>query len=403
MNSRERIKTLLLDRSHDRIPNGFGGCETAGLHVVACNTLKELLNINSITRVDTFMYNAVIEPDLLNVINGDILLIASPNMCSSTLYGVNRNKEWKLQKLWNQNFAVSNTLNYQLDPDGTIWQLNKNGKCDKKCPTNSYYFDSLTTKTKSVEKMYPDNYNPPHHLDDKLLRNLEETAKYLYESTSFSLSCGESITDLQVSFGYFEDWMIRLIEEPKVIHEFLDKACEAAINQLKELDQAIGKYVDILCIAHDFGDNRGVIIGPELWRDIYKPHYKKLFNSWHSITDMKINMHSCGAISDIIGDLIECGMDIYNPVQISGNNMDPVDLVEKYGNDLIFYGGAYDSIQIPQETKPEVVYQIVKNNIKKLNAKNGFIFAGVHNLPGDIPKSHLEAMFSAYNDVKFSL
>jgi len=81
--------------------------------------------------------------------------------------------------------------------------------------------------------------------------------------------------------------MSRLVEEPQAAHEFLHKAAEAALDQILLLDQAIGQYVDMMQIAHDMGDGRGVTIGPRLWRQIYKPHYKTLFEGWRKRTRMK--------------------------------------------------------------------------------------------------------------------
>lgn len=57
---------------------------------------------------------------------------------------------------------------------------------------------------------------------------------------------------------------------------------------------------------------------------------------------MKINLHTCGAISEILPDLIQCGMDIYNPVQIFAKDMQPEKLKAQFGKQLIFWGGGYD-------------------------------------------------------------
>lgn len=148
------------------------------------------------------------------------------------------------------------------------------------------------------------------------------------------------------------------------------------------------------------GDTRGITIGPEMWRRIYKPHYKRLFTEWHRITKMKVNLHTCGAMSDILGDLVECGVDIYNPVQISANNMAPEILEARFGKKLIFYGGVYDAVKYGGEASADAVYDAVKANIRTFSAGGGYIFAGVHNLPPDMPEAHLKAMLAAYRDCR---
>ena len=101
-----------------------------------------------------------------------------------------------------------------------------------------------------------------------------------------------------------------------------------------------------------------------------------------------------------MGDLIECGLDIFNPTQISADGMDPEKLKADFGDKLIFYGGCFDAVLCPPTTPDEVVYEAVKKNIEILSQDGGYIFAGVHNLPGDTPESHLKAMFRAYEDCR---
>ena len=119
-------------------------------------------------------------------------------------------------------------------------------------------------------------------------------------------------------------------------------------------------------IADDIGDMRGVTIGPDLWREVYKPHYQRLFEGWHKITDMKIHMHSCGSIYDVLGDLVECGLDVLNPVQVSARGMAPGRLKAEFGDRLIFYGGAFDAVLTPSTASDEEVYETTRGNVEVL-------------------------------------
>ena len=80
--------------------------------------------------------------------------------------------------------------------------------------------------------------------------------------------------------------------------------------------------------------------------------------------------------------------------------MDPAALKAKFGNRLIFYGGVFDAVNLPATTAPDVVYETVRSNVRTLSRNGGYIFAGVHNLPGDLPESHLRAMLHAYRDCR---
>lgn len=400
MTPRERIKKFLSGEKVDRIPNGLGGCETAGLHNVAYDKLKKVLGVtDNKNRVCTFMNNAIFEPSVLEAMEGDIVLLGS-RMCPSRFWGPTAEQEWKDLDIWDITIQVANGWNFRKEPDGTYWWDES-----RKCPPGGFYFDppapsNIARRFTDAKLPSPDDFNPGHELSDAFLQRLEEDAVWLYKNTDYSITCGEVIHDLQLAPGGVQNWWMRMVEEPEACHEFLGKACDAAISHLKQLDQAVGKYCDMLMIAHDIGDVRGVTIGPDLWRKIYKPHYMKLFTEWHNITNMKISLHCCGAIADILGDLIECGLDIFNPVQISANGMDAEKLKENFGDDLIFYGGCFDAVLCPSIASDEIVYDTVKKNIEILNQNGGYIFAGVHNLPGDTPESHLREMFRAYRDCR---
>ena len=111
---------------------------------------------------------------------------------------------------------------------------------------------------------------------------------------------------------------------------------------------------------------------------------------------MRVNLHSCGSIAEILPDLIECGLEVLNPVQTSAAGMDPASLKEKFGRDLVFWGGAYNPQLIPTEASCDEVFAQVRQNIKRLGAGGGFIFAGVHNLPATLPEDHIRAMLDAW-------
>ena len=84
MTSRERIRKVLNNQLPDYIPNGLGGCETEGLHVLSYYKLQEILGMNpKPPKICTFMINAVFELDVINKMQGDIALLASPRMCKS--------------------------------------------------------------------------------------------------------------------------------------------------------------------------------------------------------------------------------------------------------------------------------------------------------------------------------
>ena len=108
-----------------------------------------------------------------------------------------------------------------------------------------------------------------------------------------------------------------MMEEPDVMNALLEKSVDVALKHLKQLEQAVGKYVDIFSIAHDFGDNRSVMIGEDLWREIYKPHYKRFFTGWRQITDMKIHPIPVGKSRILLTTLLSAEFIIFPEICLS--------------------------------------------------------------------------------------
>jgi uroporphyrinogen decarboxylase len=360
---------------------------------MAYDTVQRMYHLpRQAPRIGTFMTNAVFEEPFIAAVEGDMLLIASPHLCRSPLRGKHALDHWKEQQLWGNTYRVPETEVFKTMADGSIaWETTG---CV--CPPGGYYFDWPGGGSMYDEFRYDlDGYQPADSFSDEFLRNLQDTAKQCYEETDYSLNLGETVTDLQCQPGGRFGWMVLLKENPDLMKGYLAKAVEASLKQIALLDQAVGTYVDTLLIADDMGDNRGVTIGEENWRDVYKPYYHELFHGWHERTAMKISLHCCGSVYSILDDLLECGLDVLNPVQVSAHGMSPAALKAKCGNRLVFYGGDYDA-QLMKGRDYETVYEHVKNNLNTLKQGGGHIFCGVHNLPPDMPEEHLRAFFAAW-------
>ena len=399
MTPRERMRRFYAGEPVDRIPNGLGACETAGMHLLAYDNLKKVLGVEDPTnRMYTFMTNAVFEPAVIEAMEGDCIVLNS-SMCPSPLWGPAAEGRWKDQVFWGKTFGVPTAWEFRSDPDGTIWWGPR-----RKCPPGGIYFDGLPAGPGALPDMddqpSPDDFNPSHELPEEMLREMEQAARWLHENTDYSIIVGESIHSLQLTPGGQQAWWMRMVTEPQACGEFLAKACEAGLSHLRQVHQAVGKYCDALILADDIGDNRGVMIGPDLWRQIYKPHYKRLWTEWKSITPMKSLLHCCGSVVDIMEDFIECGLDMFNPIQRSARGMDAANLAEKFGGRLIFYGGALDAVITPPPTPDEIVYEEARKTITTFARAGRYLFAGTHNIPGDTPPGHLRAILQAWRDCR---
>jgi uroporphyrinogen decarboxylase len=141
-----------------------------------------------------------------------------------------------------------------------------------------------------------------------------------------------------------------------------------------------------------------MLLSPRTYRKLIKPRHERLFSFIKAQAPVKVFFHSCGAVRPIIPDLIDAGIDILNPVQISAAGMDPHELKVEFGRDLVFWGGGVDTQQVLGSGTPEQVREDVRHNIEALAPGGGFVFAAVHDIQANVPPENIVAMWEAWRD-----
>jgi uroporphyrinogen decarboxylase len=154
----------------------------------------------------------------------------------------------------------------------------------------------------------------------------------------------------------------------------------------------VGEYLDVFQLADDLAMQNGPYMSPDLYREMIKPYQIELFRFVKALTPAKIYYHSCGSVTMLLDDLIEVGVDILNPVQVSADNMETDRLKRRFGNRLSFWG-AMDTTEILPNGTADDVRNEVRRIIRDLAPGGGFVLASVHNLQSDIPPENIIAMF----------
>jgi uroporphyrinogen-III decarboxylase len=140
---------------------------------------------------------------------------------------------------------------------------------------------------------------------------------------------------------------------------------------------------------------------PDTFRELYKPYIKAINDKIHKLTGWKTFMHCCGGIFEIIGDIVEAGIDILNPVQYYAATMDPVEIKKQFGKDLVFWGGGVNTQKTLPFGTPDEVYDEVLQQVEIFHSDNtGFVFNSVHNVQSNVPLENIMAMFKALNDIR---
>jgi uroporphyrinogen decarboxylase len=147
-------------------------------------------------------------------------------------------------------------------------------------------------------------------------------------------------------------------------------------------------------VSDDLGSQQGLLFSPQTFRSIFKPLLKRLVDHIHGLADVRVYMHSDGAVYDLIPDLIEVGVEGLNPVQYTARGMDLVRLKREFGRDLGFFGGTLEN-ELLSFNSPDVIRHKVRENVATLAPGGGFLFASVHNIGPEVPPENVAALFEA--------
>ena len=183
--------------------------------------------------------------------------------------------------------------------------------------------------------------------------------------------------------------------------------CEAMLDQTLKfwmdwfrlfLDE-VGDLVDVIMIGDDLAGQNGPLFSPDVYRRIVKPRHRRLVQYIRSRTKAKIWYHTCGACTDLIPEIIDNGADILNPVQVSAKNMDPSALKQRFGENLVFWGGGVNAQQVLPRGTPQEVAENVRQNLKAFMPGGGYVFNNVHNIQGEVPAENILALYdTAYEN-----
>jgi uroporphyrinogen decarboxylase len=192
-----------------------------------------------------------------------------------------------------------------------------------------------------------------------------------------------------------EQWFMDMLVNPDFCEALLDQTLQYWMDYYTGFMAEIGDIVDIVMIGDDLAGQNGPMFNPEIYRRIVKPRQKKLVHHIRSLTPAKIWYHTCGSCVEYIPDLLDNGIDILNPVQISAENMDPQELKTDFGEKLVFWGGGIDAQRILPFETPARIKEEVKKNIGIFKPGGGYIFNNVHNIQAGVPPENIVAFYDA--------
>ncbi len=198
------------------------------------------------------------------------------------------------------------------------------------------------------------------------------------------LSHGFSLWERAWVLRGMSDLMVDMVEAPEFVEELLDAILEW---NLAVLDGFLKYDVDGVRFGDDWGQQRGLLFGYRRWQRFIKPRIARLYARVRE-AGKAVVLHSCGKVQELFPDLIEAGLEVFNPFQ--PDVMDVYEMKRRYGDRLAFYGGMSVQSLLPHGT-PEQVAAEARRMLAELGRGGGFIIAPSHDMPGDIPLENMLA------------
>jgi len=238
--------------------------------------------------------------------------------------------------------------------------------------------------------------SPPGPVDTKALH---DGAKQLRAKTDKAIIglFGGNLFEIGQFCHRNDLFMMMLAAEPAKAHEFLDELMAIHLERLERFLAAVGRYIDIILFGDDLGMQTGPMMSPRMYCEFFKPRHKLLWNRAKELADVKVMLHCCGGVRELLSHIIEAGADAINPVQITCRGMDARELKAEFGKDITFWGGGCDTRDILSNATPEQVAEHVKRQVEILHPGGGFVFQQVHNILANVPPENIVAMFDAVN------
>jgi Uroporphyrinogen decarboxylase (URO-D) len=409
--SRERVLCALRHRQPDRIPVDLGATFVSGIHVSCVLALRDYFGLEKkpVKVIDPGQFLGEIDEDLKLALGVDTEGVIR----RMTRYGFPA-EDWKPFRMYDgAEVLVPGRFNVTIDERGDTLMHplgDRTNPPSARMPNGGYFFDAIIRQ----EPIDEDRLNPADNLEEfgpnseEELAHLEREARRAAGTGRAAVANfgGTSFGDIALVPGLslphpkgirdITEWYMSTRARRDYVHAVFTGQCEIALANLERIAARLGDVVDVVNICGtDFGTQTSSFCSVATFRELWLPYYREV-NTWvHKNTGWKTFKHSCGAVEKFVPSFLEAGFDILNPVQCSAAGMEADTLKQKYGRDLVFWGGGVDTQQVLPFGTPDEVREQVLRRCEAFHKDGGFVFNAVHNIQACTPVENIVAMIHA--------
>jgi len=259
-----------------------------------------------------------------------------------------------------------------------------------KYPTISYH------PMAELEESDLDSYSWPHAKEPGRIEGLAAQAKDWYENTNYAITATSAVSGQFFDNGQYlrgaEEFFVDLYVNKSFAHKLIEKMTEIIIDINLYYLEPIAPYIEWIEFSSDLGTQTAPFISPELFREFFKEPFRLVFSTLKKAhPNVKMFLHSCGAIFDFIPDLIDAGVEILNPLQPLAEGMDSYAIKKEFGSDVVLHGGI--DIQQAMIGSTQDVQIEVKKRIDALARDGGYILAPNNHIQPDVPVDNFLNMY----------
>ena len=406
MTSRERVLAALNHQEPDRVPIDLSGHRSSGIAGMAYARLRDHLGLpkKPIRVYDPVQQLAIVDEDVLQRFQVDTIELGRAF--------AHEDKYWAEWTLPDGTPCLMPTWALP-ERDNGEWVIRSqvSGRVIARMPESVWYFeqthwpfleqDDLDHIEAAIpESMWTAIASPPGPIvagpdGAQLLRDGARRLRQQTDRAIIGLFGGNLL-----EFGQFlyrnDNFFMVLAGEPERAHRFLDKLLEMHLRNLDSFLSAAGDSIDVILFGDDLGMQSGPQVSPAMYREYFQPRERAM---WQLVKQraphLKIMLHCCGGVRELLPGLIDAGLDAINPVQITCRGMDAAGLKRDFGSRLTFWGGGCDTRDILIKGTPAQVTEHVRQQVKLWQPGGGFVFQQVHNILADVPPANIVAMFDA--------